>query len=193
MKKVLKALLLTVLAYLIQTCVMPQLKIGGVVANVIIANIAILTVSLGKKYAFGSSCLSGILLEATTYSVGGLYVVIYPVISMIFSYIFADMSDEKREKRMLMHPDNQKKLRGDLNPHLRIPLNAICVSAVIETVYLVYISLNGTVLTAHLIGRGLLSVLYTGAVTLLIMVPVRYFLGMYGHRVKRAMTDEKQG
>ncbi|MEI3428256.1 MAG: hypothetical protein V8Q82_03300 [Christensenellales bacterium] len=33
MRKVLKALLLTILAYLFQVCAMNQLKIGGVVAN----------------------------------------------------------------------------------------------------------------------------------------------------------------
>ena len=63
MRKVLKALLLTILAYLFQVCAMNQLKIGGVVANLLAVNIAILTVSLGKKYAFGASCVTGILLE----------------------------------------------------------------------------------------------------------------------------------
>lgn len=49
MRKVLKALLLTILAYLFQVCAMNQLKIGGVVANLLAVNIAILTVSLGKN------------------------------------------------------------------------------------------------------------------------------------------------
>lgn len=35
MRKVLKALLLTILAYLFQVCAMNQLKIGGVVANLL--------------------------------------------------------------------------------------------------------------------------------------------------------------
>ena len=81
MRKVLKALLLTILAYLFQVCAMNQLKIGGVVANLLAVNIAILTVSLGKKYAFGASCVTGILLEVMTSTVGGFYAVIYPAVS----------------------------------------------------------------------------------------------------------------
>lgn len=191
--KIGKASFLTLLAYLVQTCAMPQLKIAGVVANVLAINIAILTVSYGKKYAFGSACLSGILLEATTYSVGGLYTVIYPVISMVFAYIFADMSDEKRERRLISHTDAKKKLRGDLDPHLRIPLNALCLSAAIEAVYLVYVTLNGTAFTYRFAMRAFLSVLFTCILSVLLMVPVRFFLHMYGRRVKRAMSEEQQG
>ena len=122
MRKVLKALLLTILAYLFQVCAMNQLKIGGVVANLLAVNIAILTVSLGKKYAFGASCVTGILLEVMTSTVGGFYAVIYPAVSMLFAQLFSDMSDEKREIRR-----NREKNTRDVNPHIRIPLDAMCI------------------------------------------------------------------
>ena len=125
MRKVLKALLLTILAYLFQVCAMNQLKIGGVVANLLAVNIAILTVSLGKKYAFGASCVTGILLEVMTSTVGGFYAVIYPAVSMLFAQFFSDMSDEKREIRR-----NREKNTRDVNPHIRIPLDAMCIAAV---------------------------------------------------------------
>ncbi len=192
MRKVIKAGVLTLLFYLLQVCAMQHLKIYGVVGNLLAVNIAIATVSLGKKYAFGTSCVTGILLEAMTSSVGGLYVVLYPVLSMLFAQIFADMSDEKREKLLLRQSDTTKKIRGDLNPHLRIPLNAMCIAAALEAVFLIYVTLSGTEISLNLLVRAIVSVLYTGLLSVLLMFPARMYLRMYGGRVKRAMTEEKQ-
>lgn len=47
--------------YLLQTCVMPYLKIAGVMPNLLMVAIAILTVSYGKKYAFVAGALTGII------------------------------------------------------------------------------------------------------------------------------------
>ena len=127
-----------------------------------------------------------------TSSVGGLYVVLYPVLSMLFAQIFADMSDEKREKLLLRQSDTTKKIRGDLNPHLRIPLNAMCISAALEAVFLIYASLSSTEISMNLLVRAIVSVLYTGLLSVLLMFPARMYLRMYGGRVKRAMTEEKQ-
>lgn len=192
MKKVIKALFLTVLFYLLQVCAMQHLKIYGVVGNLPAVIIAVLTVSLGKKYAFGSSCVSGILLEAMTSSVGGLYVVLYPVFGMLFAQVFADMSDEKREKLLLRQSDSNKKIRGDLNPHLRIPLDAMCIAAGIEAICLIYVTLSGTEVAAALFIRAAVAVLYTGFLATLLMWPCRMFLGMYGGRVRRAMVAEER-
>lgn len=191
MRKLIRAFVVTLLFYLLQVCAMQHLKIYGVVGNLPAVAIAILTVSYGKKYAFGASCLIGILLEAMTASVGGLYVVVYPVVSMLFAQLFADMSDEKRERRMLRQSDS-KKVQGDRNPHVRIPLNAMCIAAGLEFIFLLYVTLSGADLTLRLIARALVTVLYTGALAVLLMVPVRMFLGMYGGRVRRAMMEEER-
>lgn len=185
MRKVLTALLFTLLAYLIQVCAMPYLKIGGVMPNLIAVNIAVLTVSLGKKYAFGASCLSGILLEAMTSSVGALYVIVYPALGMLFAQAFADMSDEKRETRR-----NRGRDTSDVNPHIRIPLNAVCIGMAIEVILLIYVTLSGAPLTLGHIARVLIASLYTGALAVALMLPMRALLRMYGGRVRRAMLDE---
>jgi len=183
MRNVLKATFLTIIAYLLQVCAMPYLKIDGVIGNIAAVNIAILTVSLGRKYAFGSSCLIGILLDAMTTSISGLYAVIYPVSSMIFAMVFADMSDERREIRR-----NRNKDSRDMNPHIRIPLNAMCVCLLIEVILLTYTTLSGTQLTIRHIIRVMLAVIYTGVLSLVFMWPVRSFLHMYGGRVERAVA-----
>lgn len=183
MRNVLKATLLTILCYLLQVCAMPYLKIDGVIGNLVAVNVAILTVSLGKKYAFGASCLSGILLDVMTTSISGLYAVIYPVVSMIFAMVFADMSDERREVRR-----NRNKDSRDMNPHIRIPLNAMCICLLLEVILLTYTTLSGTVLTMRHIARVLLAVVYTGVLSVVLMWPVRAWLHMYGGRVERAVT-----
>ena len=189
MGKIVKAFLLTLLAFLLQTSAMQHLKVAGVAASLLAVNIAVITVSLGKKYAFGSSCVTGILLEATTASVGGLYAVIYPVIAMVFAQFFADMSDEKRERLMLRQSDG-KKIRGDMNPHLRIPLCTLCITASLEIIFLIYVTLSGTDLSFRLVGRALLTVVYTGILSLILMFPARMILRMYGGPVRRAMIEE---
>ncbi len=192
MRNVVKALVLTLLSYLMQTCLLHQLRIDGVMGNLLAVNIAILTVSLGRKYAFGASCLTGILVEVMSASVGGLYAVIYPVVGVIFGQIFADMSDERREKKRRQAEKNPNKSEvKDMNPHLRILLNALCIAAGIEAILLVYTSLAGTEISFRLVYRALVAVLYTGVLSLL-MFPARAFLGMYGGRIKRAMTDKDQ-
>lgn len=190
MRNVLKATFITLIAYLLQVCAMPYLKIGGVIGNVSVVCIAILTVSLGKKYAFGASCMTGILMDVMTTSIAGLYAVIWPVVSMVFAMVFADMSDERREIRR-----NRNKDSRDMNPHIRIPLNAICICLALEVILLTYTTLSGTQLTLRHISRVLLSVGYTGILAIVLMWPVRAWLHMYGGRVERAVTygdnDEK--
>ena len=61
--KVLKAAFVTLMAYLLQACVMQYFAIGGITGSVIFAALAILTVSLGKKYTFCASCVIGILIS----------------------------------------------------------------------------------------------------------------------------------
>jgi len=183
MRNVLKATLLTVLSYLLQVCAMPYLKIDGVIGSIVAVNIAILTVSLGKKYAFGASCLTGILLDVMTSSIAGLYAVLYPVVSMVFAMVFADMSDERREIRR-----NRNKNDRDLNAHIRIPLNAMSIALAFDGILLAYTTLSGAQLTTRHFVRLFISTAYTGALSLVLMWPVRMLLHMYGGRVERAVT-----
>lgn len=183
MRNVLKAILLTMLSYLLQVCAMPYLRIDGVIGSIVAVNIAILTVTLGKKYAFGASCMTGILMDVMTSSISGLYAVLYPAISMALSMLFADMSDERREVRR-----NRNKSDRDVDAHIRIPLNAMAITLMFDGILLVYTTLSGAVLTGRHLARLLIAVLYTGALSGALMWPVRMFLGMYA-RIEKAVTD----
>ena len=209
LKKALKALLITVLAYLIQACVMEHLAIGGITGSVLFAALAILTVSLGKKYAFCASCIIGMLMESMLSAVQGMYVIAYPVITMLCAQFFADMSDRQRERRRMIndsrrsrHGEGKRRSRlgswltswryrdGDLPAHMRIPLCAGLMDFILNVVLCAYMYLIGVDLSFAHVWRAAVSVVYTIGLAVVLMVPTRAFLGMYTGRRKRGKGGE---
>ena len=171
MRNVIKATLVTIIAFMLQSTFMPYLSINGVCGSLNIALIAIVTVILGRKYTFGVSCLIGILMEMQMSSIRIAYVAAYPILSMLFTIPFVDMSAQKRERRHQMHKSTE-----DRDPRLRTLLDAICISSSIEALILLYLSLMGTVITLQLIIKSLTAVVYTALITIIIMHPLRGFL-----------------
>ncbi|HPY94158.1 MAG TPA: hypothetical protein PLR12_01910, partial [Clostridia bacterium] len=206
--KFLKVLLLVLLYFLLQTALMPHLKIGGIMPNLLMVIIAIMTVSYGKLYAFISGAIVGIILEAMSYSIPLFYLLIYPVLALLCAQVFADMSDIKREMRRIRQAQRQseaaaqaqasflKRRRGfrirrdspyDLNAHLRILLNTLMLVALFEGVMLIYVALSGISVTYQHILRAVYTAVYSAACCLT-MFPVRAFLGLY--RRKRPLAEE---
>ena len=194
------------MAYLLQACVMQYFAIGGITGSVIFAALAILTVSLGKKYTFCASCVIGMLMESMLSNVPGMYIIAYPVIAMICAQFFADMSDRQRERRRmindmrrsrrgdngikrLLHRFSGANRDGDLPAHLRIVLCAGLMDLILNIVLVAYMYLIGVDLSFSHFGRAFASVIYTMALTALLMVPVRSFLGMYPRRRRRKGGD----
>lgn len=176
--KGLKVLLLTFAAYLIQACVMQYLSIAGVVGSVLFAWLAILTVSCGKKYTFCASCLIGILMESMLANVKGMYVIVYPAIAMLCAQIFADMSDSQRQKRQQRAKKRFRLPENDLPVVVRIPCCAAMMDLILSIVLCAYLYLIGVEITFLHVQRVVLSALYTGALALLLMKPLRRILGM---------------
>lgn len=208
--RLLKTVVLVLLFYLLQTTVMPHLKIWGVMANLNMVIIAILTVSLGKKYAFASGATIGIIMESMARNINSFYIIIYPTLALIYAQVFADMSDVKREIRRVQlkneeHSENlessltQKKRRfkirfkrtspDDLNPHLRIVLNAAALHATYEVIMMIYTALNGIPITFYHIFNLIKATSYT-AVSCVTMYPARAFLGMYPKKKVKQVGDD---
>ena len=196
-KRGLKALLLAVLAYLTQACVMGYRAVDGVTGSVMFAVLAILTVSYGKKYAFCASCLIGMLTECMLSGVNALYLIAYPVITMLCAQAFADMSDRKRERRRnrivsRLQDGKKRKLsprrEGDLPAHLRVVLCAGLMDLILNIALCAYMYLIGVEITFTHVRRAAAAVAYTAAIAFVLMVPLRAFLGMYPRR--RRQTDK---
>lgn len=165
-----------VLFYLIQVCVMDYFSLFGVTGNILWAYLAIVIVSCGMKSAFCAAAIIGMLLECMLSSVSGLYLLCYTILTFAWSYVFADMSDRRRERKESLHPERRQ---GDLPAFLRIVLGAACMCFSMNAVHLTYVYLSGNEITFGHIGRALLGVLYSAGLAVLLMTPLRAFLGMY--------------
>lgn len=179
-KKALKVLLLTALAYLLQATVPIHIQLFDVAPNLAIAIISVCTVALGRKYAFYMSVTVGYLLEIMMGALSYMNMILYPVCCMLSALAFAD----KSERRLQLETGSDGKRRGNLPAHLRTALCALLSMAVFEFVNLFYIYLNGVSVDMGHIARALVSVLYTAAIASVIQFPIRWWLGTY--RLKKA-------
>ena len=136
---------------------------------------------------------------------------IYPALSLICAQIFADMSEIKREllrikiaqrqadrrivtvdglqNRKKLHLNFRKKTADDMEPHLRILLNALTLTLMYEIVMLVYFALEGVNINFHHILRLVQTLLYTG-ISCVVMFPARAFLNFYQFK-RRARQGDK--
>lgn len=209
--KFLKVVALLLLFFLLQTALMPHLKIAGIMPNLHMVIIAILTVSYGKLYAFIGGAMIGIILEAMSYSIPLFYLIIYPVLALLCAQVFADMSDIKREMRRIREAQRQSELASeikapfmkrkiririrrdspyDMNPHLRILLNALMLVLLFEGIMLIYYAVAGVNLTLNHFLRVFNTTVYT-AICCLVMFPVRAFLGLYKRKRKLSQQLEQ--
>lgn len=192
--KGLKVLFLTLFAYLFQACAMHYFAAGGVTASLPFVVLAVFVVSLGKKYAFCASCIIGICAECMLANIPALYLLAYPVITMLCAQLFADLTERQRERRLNDHKGKNifSRLRQKEMPALmRIPLCALLMDLIWHTVMCVYMYLIGVELDFGHFSRLFRAVLYTGVLTILLMLPLRAFLGMYRRpRRKKKKEDD---
>ncbi len=175
-RKLMAALPGAFLVYLLQATVMNYLPVGGVTGSLIFAYLAVILVSCGKKSVFIASCVIGILMESMLSMVDSLYIICYPLITMLWAQAFCDMTDRQRERKEMLHPNRH---REDLPAFVRIPLSAVCMNLTMQAVNLGYVYLAGNNITFGHVQRTVLQTGYTCLLALLVAIPVRFALGMY--------------
>lgn len=176
-----------VLFYLLQVCVMDYFAVFQVTGNIIWAYLAVVIVSCGMKSAVCAAAIVAMLMESMLSSVNGLYVLCYTILPFAWGYVFADMSDRRRERKASLHPEGRQ---GDLPALVRIALASACMTLSMNAVHLVYASLNGIPMTFGHFGRAFFSVLYSTGLALLLMTPLRAFLGMYRQTARSVRGGE---
>ncbi len=177
MRRVFRAFLLILIGYLCQVCIMPYLAIGGIAPELLFSLIAIVTVAYGRFYTFGVSCMAGILMEVMIGGLPNLYLIAYPAIALLGSLVFSDKSERKLEQER-----SQGKPGTNSDTKLRTLLCVLFDIAWFQAVHLMFIYLNGVDLGWLQIGRALGAVAYTAVLTALVLLPIRWLLGMYARR-----------
>ncbi len=161
-------LAMILIGYLLQVCVMPYVRVGGVVPNLLYVIIAIITVAYGKLRAFWAGMLFGLLTQIMLPSVSYLNLALYPLTTLFCSFAFADKPLKTLEYERAMNRKGR-----ELAPWLRTLLCALLNVFAYEVVQVTYIYIGGSPLTAGHFARALLDVLLTGLLSLAVMFPLR--------------------
>lgn len=172
-----RMLLLLLLGYLIQTCILPYVDIAGVTPSVLFPIIAVITVGFGRIRAFWAGAFYGILLEVMQPTVALMNLILYPSAGLLCSVLCSDKSAQQLE-----YERSLGRAGRNISPLLRTPLCAFLLTLSYDALNLAYIYLRGTDLTAASIGRGILDVTLTTLITVVVMVPLRRFLGFRSDR-----------
>lgn len=168
---------LLLLGYLVQTCVMPYVSVGGMTPSVLFPIIAVITVGFGKVRAFWAGAFYGIVLETMHPTVPLLNLMLYPAAALLWSVVFSDKSPQQLE-----YERSLGRAGRNVSPLVRTPLCTLLLALSYDGLNLIYIYLRGTDLTAAAIGRGLLDTLVTTLLSVVLTVPLRRFLGFRPER-----------
>ena len=180
MKKGLQFAVLTFLAYLLQSTVAGDLAIAGVAPNFAIAVIAVISIAMGRKYAFIMSMCIGYLLEIMLPALDYIYLILYPVCAMLGALAFADKSERRAEEER-----TTGKRPVVLPATIRTMLCALLSILVFESVNLLYIYLSGITLDMGHYNRAVLSAIYTTLLAGIIQFPIRRWLKI--HKLRKAL------
>lgn len=186
LKRIGRVLFMVVFAHLVQGNILRYFEVFDVVPNLYISIIAISTVAYSRFFAFGVAATIAIITESTLAGLPGLNIVFYPSIGFLASIFFGDKSERRLEQEIAAG-----KLGKNLSPHLRTLLSATFLIFVYELVHLVYIYLSQGALPISMGIRGLWSIGYTVGLTALIMVPLRYFIGVYKALLKKQQEKKE--
>lgn len=173
-------MLVVVLGYLCQVCIMPYLAVNNVTPSLLFAVTAIVTVCYGRLRAFWVGSIYGILMEIMLPSITFFNLLLYPVAAIFSSLPFADKSDKRLEYERSLNKKAQ-----NVNPYLRTVLCAGLNTLIYEGINLVYVNLGGTALTLTHISRAVIDVALTMLTAAVLMLPLRRYLG-YGRKQLQA-------
>ena len=173
-------MLVVLLGYLCQVCVMPYFAVNNVTPSLLFAVTAIVTVCYGKLRAFWVGGIYGILMELMLPSITFFNLLMYPVAAIFSALPFADKSDKRLEYERSLNKKAQ-----NINPYLRTVLCAGLNTLIYEGINLVYVNLGGSALTATHVSRALTDLGMTMLTATVLMLPLRRYLG-YGRKQLQA-------
>ena len=160
--------LLVLFGYLIEVCVMPNLKIFGVVPNFLYVVIGIVTVAYGKLRAFWVGLSFGLLMQIMVPSVSFLNLAIYPITTLFCSFPFAD-----KPLKRLEYERATNKTTKELPPRLRTVLCTAVNVLFYEVINVTYVFIRGASLTAGHFLKAFLDILLTSLLCFLLQFPLR--------------------
>ena len=160
--------LICVLGYLCQVCIMPYVTIFGIMPNLLFVMVGIVTVAYGKLRAFWVGTIYGLLMEIMCPSVPILNLAVYALSALFCSFVFADKPLKTIEYERATNSE-----RKTLAPWLRTLLCALTNTLIYEVIHVTYIYLSGSPLTVNSFLRAFADIVFTGLLAMILMFPIR--------------------
>ena len=161
-------LLMVVFGYLLEVCVMPYMRIFGVVPNLLYVIIGVVTVAYGKLRALWVGLTFGLLMQIMLPSVSILNLAVYPVTALFCSFPFAD-----KPLKRLEYERATNKVVKELPPRLRTVLCTALNILFYEVINVTYVFIRGSALTPGHFLKAFLDVLLTTLLCLVLQFPLR--------------------
>lgn len=160
--------LMIMLGYLCEVCVMPYIHPFGISPNLLYVIIGIITVAYGKLRAFWAGLVYGLLMEIMLPSVPFLNLALYPITSLFCSFAFAD-----RPLKTIEYERATNKKHKERPAWIRTVLCTALNTLIYETVNVTYIYLGGSHLTSSHFLKALGDVALTSLLCLILLFPLR--------------------
>ena len=172
------------LGYLMHVCVAPYIKVGEISPHLMIAALAVITVAYGKLRAYWTGAVYGLITETMRPTLPFLNLFFYPVLSLLCGLLFSDKSEKRLEAER-----NLDQAAENINPYLRTIMCGAFGSLMYEFVNIAYIYLAGSDLNPVYFTHALCALIATTGATILIMYPVRRFLGIPKPQRRKTIRD----
>lgn len=177
--RVITTMLFLLLAYLIQACLIPYLKIGGVQPNIIFGYIAVITVLYGSWYSVATGVFAGLLVETLLSALPVVNAVAYPALAFAAAQFLAYKPERAMKPAKSARAEKLQKL---YTPFLRVLIGAAFMTLLYEIIFIVFYFLSGIPITFTHVFKALGAVLYTVACTVIIYFILWRILGFAGNR-----------
>ena len=176
-RRYLSLILIIVLGYLCEVCIIPYIRPFGISPNLLYVVIGIITIAYGKLRAFWAGLIYGLSMEIMLPSVPYLNLAIYPITTLFCSFAFAD----KPLKTIEYERATNKKSRV-LPAWLRTVLCTALNTFIFEVVNVTNIYLGGSPLLAVHFVKAFASVILTSLLCLILLFPLRRLI--FGKRIE---------
>lgn len=179
-KKGLRLVVPVLLGYLVQVSVVPYLTLltgRGIMPNLMIAVLSVIVVAKGRLQAFWVGAFYGMVTELMLSTLLMVNLIFYPAATIFVGMFTGDKSEDRMTRER-----NKKGEVTIIHPYLRTLIAAASYCIFWETTMMVYWSLRGSILTVEMFWRALLNTLLTCGSTMLIMLPLRKWLGVHHQR-----------
>ncbi len=160
--------LIIVLGYLCEVCIIPYIRPFGISPNLLYVIIGVITVAYGKLRAFWAGLIFGLLMEIMLPSTPYLNLALYPITTLFCSFAFAD-----KPLKTIEYERATNRKSKELPAWLRTVLCTALNMLIYETVNVTYIYLGGSVLTSSHFIKAFGSVLLTSLLCLILLFPLR--------------------